>query len=36
MPIIPALRRWRQKDLEFESSLGYLERPFLKKKRKKL
>jgi hypothetical protein len=24
MPLIPALRRWRQEDLEFEANLGYI------------
>jgi hypothetical protein len=30
MPIIPALRRLRQKDLEFKASLGYVTRPYVK------
>jgi hypothetical protein len=29
MPVIPALRRLRQEDLEFEKSLCYIERPYL-------
>jgi hypothetical protein len=31
MTIIPALRRLRQKDQEFEDSLGYITRLYLKK-----
>jgi hypothetical protein len=31
MAITPALRRKRQQDLEFESRLGYIVRPCLKK-----
>jgi hypothetical protein len=30
MPIIPA---WKQEDLEFETSLSYTVRPYLKKKK---
>jgi hypothetical protein len=32
MPVIPELRRLRQEDLEFKVSLGYTEKPCLKKK----
>jgi hypothetical protein len=35
MPVIPALRRLGQEDLKFKASLGYIERPRLKKKKKK-
>jgi hypothetical protein len=35
MPVIPALRNWRQEDHKFETSLGYIVRPCLKKKKKK-
>jgi hypothetical protein len=33
--IIPALRRLKQKDPEFEASLGYTARPYLKKSERK-
>jgi hypothetical protein len=33
MPVIPAIKKLRQKDLEMESNLGYIMRPYLKKKR---
>jgi hypothetical protein len=35
VPAIPVFRRLRQKEHEFEASLGYTERPCLKKKKKK-
>jgi hypothetical protein len=36
MPLIPTLRRQRQVDLnEFEDSLGYTEKPYLKINQKK-
>jgi hypothetical protein len=31
MPTIPTLRRLRQEDPEFKTSLGYIERPVSKK-----
>jgi hypothetical protein len=34
--VSPALRRWRQEDQEFKTSLGYRIRPCLKKKKKKV
>jgi hypothetical protein len=34
MPVIPALRRLKQKGHELETSLGYLARPCLKTKEK--
>jgi hypothetical protein len=34
-PIIPALRRSKQKDHEFEASLGYTARTCLKKRKRK-
>jgi hypothetical protein len=33
MPVILALGRWRQEDLEFKASLSRAARPSLKKKR---
>jgi hypothetical protein len=34
MPVIPALRRLRQEECEFQVSLGYMVRPCLKEKKK--
>jgi hypothetical protein len=34
MPIIPALGRLKQENGEFKVSLGYTERPYLKKQNK--
>jgi hypothetical protein len=34
MPVIPALRRLRQKDYKFKANLGYIAEPCLKKKKK--
>jgi hypothetical protein len=34
IPIIPTLRRLTQEDLEFDSSLGYIVRSCLKRKRR--
>jgi hypothetical protein len=35
MPIIPGVGKLRQEAYEFKASLNYIERPFLKKKKKK-
>jgi hypothetical protein len=32
--IISALRRWRQEDCKFKANLGYVERPYQRKKEK--
>jgi hypothetical protein len=34
MSLIPALERQRQEELQFDASLGYTARPYLKKKKK--
>jgi hypothetical protein len=34
IPVVPALRRWRLKDNEFEARLNYIERSCLKKNQK--
>jgi hypothetical protein len=31
IPVIPALRGWRQEDCDFKASLSYKRRPFLKR-----
>jgi hypothetical protein len=36
MHIIPALGSLRQEDLEFKVSLGYIVRPYLKRRKKKI
>jgi hypothetical protein len=36
MPVIPALRRLRQEDREFDASLGYIATPCLIKERPKI
>jgi hypothetical protein len=35
MPVIPALRSLKQEDHEFKVSLGYIVRPYSRKKQKK-
>jgi hypothetical protein len=35
MPVIPALRRWRQESCEFKASLDDIEKPCIKIKFKK-
>jgi hypothetical protein len=35
VPVIPTIRRLKQEDNEFETSLDYTVRPCLKKKKKK-
>jgi hypothetical protein len=35
MPVIPALGRLRQEDLELEAMLGYIVRHYLKRKKRK-
>jgi hypothetical protein len=35
IPVIPALRRLKQKDLKFKASLGYIVRPVSKKRKRK-
>jgi hypothetical protein len=36
MPVIPALGRLRQEDQDMNTSLGYIARPCLKKKKKEI
>jgi hypothetical protein len=36
MAVMPVLRELRQEDCEFKASLGYITRPYLKTKQKKL
>jgi hypothetical protein len=35
LPVIPTLRRLRQEDHEFEDSLSYIVKPYLKKTKQK-
>jgi hypothetical protein len=35
MPVIPALRRWRQEGLQFQARIGFTARPYLNNKDEK-